>query len=135
MDKKIMTSAKLPVVGPYSIAVETDGLIFISGQLPINPASGEIITEIQPACRQVLTNIQTLLEENGLSLNHIVKTTIFLKSMKDFTAFNEIYAGFFSTKPPARTTVEVSALPKGAPLEIEAVAIRKTNHYEKDFIC
>lgn len=124
MDKKILTSSKLPVLGPYSTAIEAGGLIFISGQLPLNPATGEIVMDIQPATRQVLTNLQSLLEENRLSLKNIIKTTIFLKNMDDFAAVNEIYAGFFPSEPPARSTVEVAALPKGAPLEIEAVAVR-----------
>lgn len=126
MEKKIITSSKLAVAGPYSLAVEASGLIFISGQLPINPATGEIVMDIRPATHQVLTNLQTLLAENGLSLNNIVKTTLFLKNMSDFAAVNEIYAGFFTDAPPARSTVEVSALPKGAPLEIEAVAVRNS---------
>jgi 2-iminobutanoate/2-iminopropanoate deaminase len=125
MEKKIITSDKLPVAGPYALAVEAGGFIFISGQLPVNPATGEIIMDIRPAARQLLTNLQTLLDENGLSLKNIVKTTIFLKNMTDFAAVNEVYAGFFPADPPARSTVEVSALPKGAPLEIEAVAVRK----------
>ena len=124
MNKIILSSSKLPVSGPYSIAVETSGLIFLSGQLPINPSTGEVIMDIEPAARQVLTNLQTVLEENGLSMNHVVKTTIFLINIGDFAAVNEIYAGFFPTAPPARSTVEVSALPKGVPLEIDAVAIR-----------
>ncbi len=124
MDKKVLTSSKLPVLGPYATAMEAGGFIFISGQLPLNPATGEVVMDIQPAARQVLTNIQTLLEENGLSLKNIIKTTIFLKNMGDFAAVNEIYAGFFPSEPPARSTVEVAALPKGAPLEIEAVAVR-----------
>ncbi len=124
MDKKILTSSKLPALGPYSIAMEAGGFIFISGQLPLNPETGEIVMDIQPAARQVLTNIQTLLEENGLSLKNIIKTTIFLKNMGDFATVNAIYAGFFPDEPPARSTVEVAALPKGAPLEIEAVAVR-----------
>ena len=124
MEKKIITSDKLPVAGPYSVAVETGGFIFMSGQLPINPASGEIVTDIQPATRQVLMNLQALLEENGLTLKNIVKTTIFLKNIRDFSAVNEIYAGFFSTEPPARSTIGVATLPKDAPLEIEAIAIR-----------
>ena len=126
MEKKIITSKKLPVAGPYSLAVEAKGLIFISGQLPINPATGEIIMDIRQATRQVLTNLQTLLEENGLAMNNIVKTTIFLKDMNDFTVVNELYAGFFTDAPPARSTVQVSALPKGVPLEIEAVAVRNS---------
>ena len=125
MEKKILMSGKMPVAGPYSAAVEACGLIFISGQLPVNPQTGEIIMDIRAAAQQVLTNLQTLLEENGLSLKNIIKTTLFLKHISDFAAVNEIYAGFFPAEPPARSTVEVSALPKGAPLEIEAVAIRK----------
>lgn len=125
MDKKIITSRNLPASGPYSMAVEANGMIFVSGQLPVNPSTGEIVTAIEPATRQVLTNLQTILEENGLSLNHVVKTTIFLKRMTDFAVVNEIYAGFFADAPPARSTIEVSALPRDVPLEIEAVAIRK----------
>ncbi len=123
--RKLLASAKLPVLGPYSSAVEAGGFIFISGQLPLNPSTGEIVMDIKAATRQVLTNMQTILEENRLSLKNIVKTTIFLKDMEDFPAVNEIYAGFFPERPPARSTVEVSALPKNAPLEIEAIATRK----------
>ena len=125
MKKKILASAKLPVMGPYSSAVEAGSFIFLSGQLPLTPSTGEIVTDIKAATRQTLTNIQTILEENGLSLKNIVKTTIFLKNMADFAAVNEIYTGFFPESPPARSTIEVSALPKNAPLEIEAIAIRK----------
>jgi 2-iminobutanoate/2-iminopropanoate deaminase len=124
MKKNILASAKLPVIGPYSSAVEAGGFIFLSGQLPLNPSTGEIVMDIKAATRQTLTNIQTILEENGLSLKNILKTTIFLKNMADFAAVNEIYAGFFPENPPARSTVEVSALPKNAPLEIEAIALR-----------
>ena len=125
MEKKILMPGKMPVAGPYSAAVEACGLIFISGQLPVDPQTGEIIMDIRAATHQVLTNLQTLLEENGLSLKNIIKTTLFLKHISDFAAVNEIYAGFFPAEPPARSTVEVSALPKNAPLEIEAVALRK----------
>jgi 2-iminobutanoate/2-iminopropanoate deaminase len=125
MDKKILTSSKLAALGPYSTAVEAGGFIFISGQLPIKPATSEILTDIKEATRQTLINLQTILEENSLALSNIVKTTIFLTNMADFASVNEIYAGFFLSEPPARSTVEVSALPKGAPLEIEAVAVRK----------
>jgi 2-iminobutanoate/2-iminopropanoate deaminase len=125
MEKKILASAKLPVWGPYSPAVEAGSFIFLSGQLPLNPSTGEIVMDIKAATRQTLTNIQVILEENGLSLKNIVKTTIFLKNMADFAAINEIYAKFFPHEAPARSTVEVSALPKNAPLEIEAIAVRK----------
>lgn len=125
MEKKIWISRKGPAWGPYSAAVEAGGLIFISGQLPVNPETGDLITDIRAATHQILINLQTLLEENGLSLKDIVKTTLFLKHISDFAAVNEIYAGFFPHEPPARSTVEAAALPKGAPLEMEAVAMRK----------
>ena len=124
MEKKILTSKTLSAVGPYSLAVESAGLVFISGQIPLNPATGEMITDISGAARQVLSNLRTFLEENGLSMGNIVKTTIFLKNISDFAVVNEIYAGFFQDTPPARSTVEAAALPKGALLEIEAIAVR-----------
>ena len=95
MKKIIITSSKFPVSGPYSAAVEVNGIIFISGQLPIDPATGEIINDIKTATRQVLTNIQTILEEAGLDMSNVVKTTIFLKNIADFSVVNEIYASFF----------------------------------------
>ncbi|MEN6330488.1 MAG: Rid family detoxifying hydrolase [Smithella sp.] len=125
MDKKAIVSGKIPAIGPYSSAVEANGFVFLSGQIPINPATGEIISDIKGATRQVLVNIKSLLEEMGLPLSNIVKTTIFLKNMADFPIVNEIYAEFFTQEPPARSTVEVTALPKGAPLEIEAVAVKR----------
>jgi len=125
MEKKIITSDKLPVIGPYSLAVEAGGFIFISGQIPLNPATGEVITDIKSATLQVMKNLQTIIAQCGLTLDHIVKTTIFLQNMTDFAAVNEIYSGFFTEQPPARSTVAVAALPKGAPLEIEAIAVRK----------
>jgi len=125
MKKIIITSSKFPVSGPYSAAVEVNGIIFISGQLPIDPATGEIINDIKTATRQVLTNIQTILEEAGLDMSNVVKTTIFLKNIADFSVVNEIYASFFPKDPPARATIEASALPKGVPLEIEAIALRR----------
>lgn len=125
MGKKAFVSGKIPVIGPYSSAVEANGFVFLSGQIPVNPATGEIIGDIKEATRQVLVNIRSLLSEMGLSLTNIVKTTIFLKNMADFPVVNEIYAEFFTQEPPARSTVEVSALPKGVPLEIEAVAVKE----------
>jgi 2-iminobutanoate/2-iminopropanoate deaminase len=125
MEKKIIITDNLPASGPYSIAVEANGFIFLSGQLPIDSATGEIISEIRPATRQVLVNIRTVLADTGLSMSSIVKTTIFLKDIADFAAVNEIYAGFFPQEPPARSTIEASNLPKGARLEIDAIAIRE----------
>lgn len=124
MEKIILTSKTLSAVGAYSLAVEAGGLIFISGQLPVNPLTGETITDIQAAARQVLTNLKTILDENGLAMENVVKTTIFLKNISDFAVVNEIYTGYFPGSAPARSTVEVSSLPKGVPLEIEAIAVR-----------
>ena len=124
MKKKIIVSDKLPVFGPYSSAVEAGGFIFISGQIALDPKTGEVITNIKSATRQVLTNIQTILKAAGLKLTNIVKTTIYLKNINDFAAVNEIYACFFPEEPPARSTIEVSSLPKDVPIEIEAIAAR-----------
>ena len=124
MKKKIISTTEVPVTGPYSAAVEANDLIFFSGQLPVNPATGELITDIKQATRQILINIQSLLKKTDLDLRHLVKTTIFLKDIKDFQSVNEIYAEFFPQDPPARSTVEVSVLPKGALIEIEAIAAR-----------
>ena len=125
MKINIIVSSKFPVAGAYSAAVEAGDMIFISGQLPINPATGEIINDIKTATRQVLTNIQIILKEVGMDMSNVVKTTIFLKNIADFSVVNEIYASFFPKDPPARSTVEASALPKGVPLEIEAIAVRR----------
>jgi 2-iminobutanoate/2-iminopropanoate deaminase len=125
MKKKVIASTKFPVSGPYSAAVEANDFIFISGQIPIDPATGEIINDIKTATRQVLINIQAILKKTDLDMSNIVKTTIFLKNITDFPVVNEIYAGFFPEEPPARSTIEASVLPKGALIEIEAVAIRK----------
>ena len=126
MKKNIIASSKFPVFGPYSAAVEANDIIFISGQLPIDPANGEIINDIKAATKQVLLNIKTILEKTDLDMSHVVKTTIFLKNIADFSAVNEIYADFFPQEPPARSTIEASVLPKGALIEIEAIAIRKS---------
>jgi len=125
MGKKVMTSNKTKTIGPYSPAVEAGGFIFISGQIPVNPATGEIIPDIAAATDRILTNIREILAGEGLSLSSVVKTTIFLTDMNNFSTVNEIYSGFFSTEPPARSTLGVNSLPKGAPLEIEAIAVRK----------
>ncbi|MFZ1982158.1 MAG: Rid family detoxifying hydrolase [Smithella sp.] len=125
MKKNVIASTEFPVSGPYSAAVEANDFIFISGQLPIDPATGEIINDIKTATRQVLINIQAILKKTDLDMSDIVKTTIFLKNITDFPVVNEIYAGFFPEEPPARSTIEASVLPKGALIEIEAVAIRK----------
>lgn len=125
MEKKSINVRDLPAAGPYSTAVEANGFVFLSGQLPIDPITGEIIGDICKATRQVLTNIRTVLAATDLEMSDIVKTTIFLKNIADFPVVNEIYAGFFPEEPPARSTIETSNLPKGVLLEIEAVAARR----------
>ena len=125
MKKKIISSTKFPVSGPYSAAVEANDIIFISGQLPLDPATGEMIKDIKIATRQILINIQTILKKTDLDLSNVVKTTVFLKNIKDFPAVNEIYADFFPTEPPARSTIEASVLPREALIEIEAIAVRE----------
>jgi 2-iminobutanoate/2-iminopropanoate deaminase len=125
MKKNVIASTEFPVSGPYSAAVEANDFVFISGQLPIDPATGAIINDIKTATRQVLINIQAILKKTDLDMSDIVKTTIFLKNITDFPVVNEIYAGFFPEEPPARSTIEASVLPKGALIEIEAIAIRK----------
>ena len=125
MGKKRIVSTKLPAAGPYSIAVEAGGFIFISGQLPVDPDTGEISGDIRVATRQVLENIKTVISAAGLAMSDIVKTTVFLTNMNDFPAVNEIYSEYFPEAPPARSTVAVNGLPKGAPLEIEAIAVQR----------
>lgn len=125
MKKKIIASSEFPVSGPYSAAVEANEMIFISGQLPVDPETGEIIGDIKSATRQILINIRNILSKTDLDLSHIVKTTIFLKNIKDFPAVNEVYAVFFPDDPPARSTVEASVLPREALIEIEAIAVRE----------
>lgn len=125
MKKIIISSSEFPVSGPYSAAVEANDMIFISGQLPVDPATGDIISDIRNATRQILINIQTILKKTDLDLSSIIKTTIFLKNIKDFPIVNEVYADFFPKDPPARSTVEASVLPRGALIEIEAIAARE----------
>lgn len=109
-------------VGPYVHAVKAGGLIFLSGQLGLNPADGSLPKSVEEQTRQSLENIKTVLEGCGSDLDHVVKTTIYLADISDFGKVNEIYGSFFSSEFPARSCVEVSNLPKGGLVEIEAVA-------------
>ena len=120
---KIVTSTAAPAaIGPYSQAIAENGLIFTSGQIPLSPETGELVTGgITGQANQAIENLKAVLTEAGSDLSHVIKTTCFLTDMKDFAAFNEVYAGHFTGKP-ARSCVAVSALPKGALVEIEAVA-------------
>ena len=119
-------SEKAPrAIGPYSMGIQLDDFIFTSGQLGLTPESGEIVPGgIEAETRQALTNLKAILEAAGSNLENVVKTTVFLRDMSDFTRMNSIYAEFFHANPPARTTVAVAALPKGAAVEIEAIATR-----------
>lgn len=128
MNRKEIVSTKLApaAIGPYSIAVCLSELIFTSGQLGIDPANGEIVPGgVEAETRQVLKNIQHVLEAAGSSLECVVKTTVFLRDMGDFSKMNAIYGEFFSKEFPARSTVQVAALPKGGAVEIETVAHKK----------
>jgi 2-iminobutanoate/2-iminopropanoate deaminase len=124
---RIITSNNAPMaIGPYSQAVEKGGLLFLSGQLPINHLSGQIeCSSIQEQTSQVLKNIEAILSDAGYSLKDVVKTTCYLKDMKNFSEMNEAYSWFFSTNAPARVTIEVSKLPKDALIEIDAIAIKE----------
>lgn len=122
--KKIINSAHAPApIGPYSQAVMAGNLLFVSGQIAINPETSAVVSSgIRDETRQVMQNIKTILTEAGLGMQHIVKSTIFLKDMNDFSAVNEIYGSFFITDFPARETVQVAALPKNVNVEISVIA-------------
>lgn len=124
MDTKVVMTSDAPAaVGPYSQAVEAGGLIFVSGQLPIDPATGAFPSEdIKELTRQSMKNLSAILKKAGTSMDKVVKTTIYLKDLADFAAVNEVYASFFNGSYPARSCFEVAALPKGAKVEIEAIA-------------
>jgi 2-iminobutanoate/2-iminopropanoate deaminase len=120
----ISTDRAPKAIGPYSAGIKTNQFIFTAGQLGIIPESGNIIEGgIENETKQALLNIQHILEEAGTALNMVVKTTVFLRDMNDFNLMNTIYADFFIENPPARSTVQVAALPKGAAVEIEAIAL------------
>lgn len=122
---KISTASAPAALGPYSQAIGLDGMVFASGQIALDPASGQLIEgDIQAQTHRVLQNLTAVLEAAGSSLANVVKTTVFLTSMSDFTAMNEVYATYFGGEPPARSTIAVAELPKGAQVEIEAIAVR-----------
>lgn len=123
--KKIISTSEAPgAIGPYSQAIRSGSFLFCSGQIPLDPKSGQIVPgDIAAQTRRVLENIAAILKAEGLTFDHVVKTTIFLTNLGDFQTVNEIYGSYFKQDPPARSTVEVSALPKGANVEIEVVAM------------
>jgi 2-iminobutanoate/2-iminopropanoate deaminase len=125
MTRTVVQTAKAPqAIGPYSQAIRTEQFIFVSGQVPLNPETGELIEgDISAQTGQVLQNIENVLQEAGSSLAHVVKTTIFITDMDDFPVVNAAYEEFFRSDPPARSTIQVAGLPKGARVEIEAIAL------------
>jgi 2-iminobutanoate/2-iminopropanoate deaminase len=125
MARSVIATADAPqAIGPYSQAITIDNLVFCSGQIPLTPAGVLAEGDISDQTRRVLTNLQALLAASGSSLDRVLKTTVFLADMNDFVAMNAIYAEFFTSEPPARSTVQVSRLPRDVRVEIEAIAAR-----------
>lgn len=123
--KQISTQNAPAAIGPYSQAIEVNGFVYASGQLPIDPATGAFPEGgVKEQTRQSLLNVKVILEEAGLALSNVVKTTVYLADMGDFAAMNEVYSQFFAQPFPARSAIAVKALPKGALVEVEVVAAR-----------
>ena len=127
MSKEVVRTEAAPAPfqgAPYSQAIKANGLVFVSGQLSLRPGDKELLaTDIAGQTEQVFANLRAILEEAGTSLDHLVKTTVFLQNLDDFAAMNEVYARHVGERPPARSTVEVAKLPSGALVEIEAIAL------------
>ena len=124
MRERIQTDNAPAAIGPYSQAIKAGGFVFVSGQIPIDPQTGQFVPGgIGEQTERVLKNLQAVLEAAGSSLDQVVKTTVFLADMKEFSAMNEVYARFFSEPPPARATVAAAGLPRDARVEIEVVAL------------
>ncbi len=125
MKQPVQTTLAPAAIGPYSQAIQVGDTVYVSGQLPIDPATGQFAEgDIRDLTRQSLLNVQHILESVGLSMAHVVKTTVFLADMNDFAGMNEVYAEFFAAPFPARSAVAVKTLPKGASVEIECVAVK-----------
>lgn len=126
MDKKVYVSKEAPApVGPYSQAIESNGFLFCSGQIPLDAATGEVFTgDIAEQTRRSMKNVEAVLKAADLKFDNIIKTTIFLTDMNDFAKVNEVYASYFNEAPPARSCVAVAALPKGVNVEVEVLARR-----------
>ena len=124
--KKVISTPKAPAaIGPYSQAIEINDMIFTSGIIPINPANGTLVDgSIEGQTKQVFDNMKGLLEDSGSSLDKIIKTTVFIKNMDDFSRVNEVYASYFTGDFPARSCVEVARLPKDVLIEVEAIAYK-----------
>jgi 2-iminobutanoate/2-iminopropanoate deaminase len=125
MAKRAITTPKAKAIGPYSMAIETGDLVFVSGQIPLDAATGKLVDgDISAQARQSLENLKIILEAAGLGFGHVVKTTIFLTNMGDFAAVNEVYKAYVGEPYPARSTIAVAALPMAAKVEIEMIASR-----------
>jgi 2-iminobutanoate/2-iminopropanoate deaminase len=124
--KHIITTADAPAaIGPYSQAVEIHGVVYLSGQIPLDPATGQLVDgDIATQTERVMRNLEAVLAIDSLTFEHVVKTTIYLVDLNDFARVNEVYGKRFPKNPPARSTVQVAALPRGARVEIDAVAVR-----------
>lgn len=124
MKNPIATEKAPAAIGPYSQGIATESLVFASGQLPIDPATGAMPEDVKAQAKQSLANLQAVLEQGGSSMDKVVKTTIFLADINDFAAVNEVYAAAFPQPCPARSCFAVAAIPKGAKVEIEAIAVK-----------
>lgn len=122
---KLISTDKAPAaIGPYSQALDLGNMVYLSGQIPVNPETGEMADSIEEQTKQSMKNVEAILREAGLTLSHVVKTTIFLSDLSDFAAMNAVYESFLQKPYPARSCVQVAAIPKGAKVEIECIAVR-----------
>lgn len=123
--KTVVSSDRAPqAIGPYSQAIKANGFLFISGQIPLDPVTGQIVYGgIENQTHQVLANLRAILEREGLTFSQVVKTTVFLKDMDDFTLMNKVYSQYFTEEPPARACVQVAKLPRDVSVEIELIAV------------
>ena len=124
MRQPIKTANAPAAIGPYSQAVKANGMLFLSGQIALDPASGQVVAgDIRAQTERVLENLKAVLEAGGSSLAQVLKTTVFLADMADFAAMNEVYAGYFAQEPPARSTIQAAGLPRSVKVEIDVIAL------------
>lgn len=122
---KALSTDKAPAaIGPYSQALVNGNMVFVSGQIPVDPATGQIAETIEEQTTQSLSNIRNILAENGMTMSDVIKTSVFLSDLDDFAAMNEVYASYFQAPYPARSCVQVAAIPKGCRIEIECIAVK-----------